>query len=91
MSQIIDGKEYDKNKSIMAQSNYCKEKELPYFAPNDGRCYQCNMQIYEPIEHGYKDRKTGEIIGKYVTGVSVKEASTELITGCPHCCYSYCE
>uniref|UniRef100_A0A6M3L165 Uncharacterized protein n=1 Tax=viral metagenome TaxID=1070528 RepID=A0A6M3L165_9ZZZZ len=65
-----------------AQAKFIKEKSYPYFAPSDGRCYNCRRNIYGQI--------TSED-GKYTSGYSVERASTSLITGCPHCHYSYCE
>lgn len=73
---------FDTQKAIDAQAKYCKEKHYPHFAPEgDGRCFKCNRNIYEEIDHqnGWK------------TGVSVEKAGSELITGCPHCHYSFCE
>lgn len=83
--------EYNRSESIKAQSKFCKEKELPHFAPESGRCWRCNKNIYEPIEHDRKDWKTGEVIGKYTTGITTEKAASELVTGCPHCNRSYCD
>ena len=82
---------YNITKAMEGQRNYCNEKELPHFAPSGGRCYKCNKNIYEPIEHKRKNWKTGEVTGSYTTGISVERASAELITGCPHCHRSYCD
>lgn len=83
---------YNKQKAMEAQAKLCKEKGYPHFAPErTGRCYSCKREIYEPIEHDRKDWKTGEVVGKYTTGITVEKASTELITGCPHCNRSYCD
>jgi len=38
------------------------------------RCFRCKQNIYEDAEK---------------KGVTLKEASTKLITGCPHCNYSF--
>lgn len=54
-----------------AQADYCKRTHTPHFAPESGKCYRCNKQIYEKI--------------------SLEKASNELITGCPHCNYSFVE
>ena len=83
--------EFNVDKSKSAQEKYCKENGLPHFAPANGRCYRCNKQIYEQMEHKRKNYFTGEVIGTYTTGISVEQASTELVTGCPHCNWSYCE
>lgn len=69
---------FDVNKAIEAQKNYCKENEIPHFAPYDGRCYRCHKQIYEEIKHD-----------NYSTGITVEEAGSGLVTGCPHCHYSF--
>ena len=72
---------FDVKKSCEAQTALCKEKDYPHFAPMDGRCYNCNYNIYAEINHG----------NGYKSGHSFERASTELITGCPHCHISYCE
>lgn len=74
---------YDKIKAIEGQIKHCKEKGYPYFAPNDGVCWDCNQQIYSEG----KSRWSGRIS----KGISVERASSELITGCPHCNRSYCD
>ena len=79
---------FNANESIKAQRKLCIEKEYPHFAPNNGRCWSCNRQIYEEIKH---DRIIGGVEKPYMTGISVEKASSELITGCPHCNRSYCD
>ena len=66
-------KHYDESEAIAAQTAYCKEHSLPHFAPSNGYCFRCGLQIY----------------GK--NGISVEEAGTRLITGCPYCRASYCD
>lgn len=61
-----------------AQKDYWARTKKPDFAPRDGRCFRCNKDIYTEIDHG-----------KYKTGHSVEKATNELITGCPHCNYSF--
>lgn len=68
---------YNVQESIKAQSKLCEEKGYPHFAPNDGRCWKCNKNIYEPDERGF--------------GITTEKASKELVTGCPHCFRSYCD
>jgi hypothetical protein len=76
----IETKTFDVQAAIAGQKKLQQEKGYPDFAPSNGLCYRCKAQIYEEKQHdGYK------------TGVSVERASGELITGCPHCNYSYCE
>ncbi len=71
---------FDTEKAIAAQSDYCEKKKIPNFAPAfDGTCYHCNRNIYKPYTHN--DGR--------VTGITVEEAGTTLITGCPHCNYSF--
>ena len=71
--------EFNINKAAKAQSELCKEKEYPHFAPSSGICWSCKRNIYQEIDHG-----------TYKTGISVEKAAASLITGCPHCNYSYC-
>jgi hypothetical protein len=80
-----------------AQSNYCAKKRLPHFAPASGNCYRCGKNIYQNM--GWKNdppyskirvEKDGEEVD-FITGVSLEKASSELITGCPHCHRSYCD
>jgi len=82
---------FNASEAIKAQGEYCKENDVPYFAPGNGRCYKCHQNIYEPIIHERKDYKTGEVVASHTTGISVEEAGSELITGCPHCNRSYCD
>lgn len=84
-------KEYNVQKSVEAQRKYCEENKLPHFAPGTGRCYKCNKNIYEATEREQRNWQTKEITGSYMQGISVEQASSELITGCPHCNRSYCD
>lgn len=68
--------------SMAAQKRYCKEKIYPHFAPVSGICWKCNQQIYAEG----KNRS-----GNLSKGISVEKAGSELITGCPHCNWSYCD
>ena len=77
-------KTFDKNKAIIAQKKYVTDNCLPHFAPLSGNCYACKKSIYDVQEIQYGDRK-------HSTGISVETASSSLITGCPHCCRSYCD
>lgn len=73
---------YNTQEASRAQIKYCTENGYPHFAPgHDGRCYRCGRDIYQRIEW-----PTG-----YVTGISVEAAGSTLITGCPHCHYSFCD
>ena len=72
---------YNSIKANEAQAKYCKENNLPHFAPTRN-CYRCHKDIYQKIEYPNKS---------YITGISVERAGSRLITGCPHCNYSFCE
>lgn len=77
--------EYDVSRSIDSQERLCKERDLPLFAPHNGICYRCHEQIYEKKESiGWQGRK-------YTTGITTEKAGKSLVTGCPHCNYSFCE
>ncbi len=68
--------------AVKAQSEYCRNHDIPNFAPAlDGKCYRCNRDIYRPITHS--DGRT--------TGIPVEQAERMLVTGCPHCNYSFVE
>lgn len=86
--------EFDVKKAIEAQNRYCKENNLPHFAPYDGRCWNCRRNIYELHYWKREDyrlvpAKQEEATTK--TGISVEKAGSELVTGCPHCNRSYCD
>lgn len=70
-------KTFDVSESIKAQEKYCEENKLPHFAPKSGVCWNCRKNIYSPDERGF--------------GITTEQAGTELITGCPHCCRTYCD
>lgn len=83
-------------KARTSQENYCKEKKLPHFAPESGRCWKCNRNIYEQIgwKVEYGRRIQVPLDSKelhHTTGITVEKAGKELVTGCPHCNWSYCE
>lgn len=73
---------YNVEVAIKAQEKYCNDNNYPLFSPCSGRCCRCHQQIYSPLKHEGKD---------YITGISVERASSELITGCPHYHFSFCE
>lgn len=78
-------KTYNRIEAVMGQRQYCERTGAPHFAPKSGICWNCNRIIYETSE------KVGYLGEKVITGISVEEASTSLVTGCPHCFRSYCE
>lgn len=76
--------EFNIQDSIKRQKEYCDAKGVPHFAPYDGRCHKCGGQIYSQ-----KERYAGG--RKYFTGINTEKAGTTLVTGCPHCNYSFCD
>ena len=77
--------EFNVYESIKAQAKYCEETKSPHFAPQNGVCWNCRKNIYEQHEkEGYQGRK-------WITGITTEKASSELVTGCPHCNRSYCD
>lgn len=87
---------FDVQKSITAQKQYCEEKQAPHFAPYDGRCWNCNQNIYQPISWKYENGRKVKVSfdspdKSIVTGITVEKAGKELVTGCPHCNRSYCD
>ena len=72
---------FDAAKANAAQIAYCKEKGYPHFAPTN-RCFKCNKNIYEVSVKQFSGIETG---------ISVEKAGQTLITGCPHCNWSYCD
>ena len=72
---------FDPKKAAKAQEDYCEREECPRFAPGDGLCYYCGRNIYLPT-----NGRNGTIYG-----ISVEKAGSTLITGCPHCNYSFAE
>jgi uncharacterized protein with PIN domain len=77
---------YNSSEAIKAQAQYCKDKQVPHFAPQSGRCWSCGQDIYSTGRKKWAGRFEGES-----TGISVEKASRELVTGCPHCFRSYCD
>lgn len=71
---------YNTNAAVKAQAKYCHERDIPNFAPGlDGKCYHCNREIYKQIQH-----EDG-----HITGITVEQAGKMLVTGCPHCHFSF--
>ncbi|MBU9711104.1 hypothetical protein [Evansella tamaricis] len=77
--------EFNVQKSIKAQEEYCKRTGAPHFAPSSGVCWKCNKNIYNPHEKAVLDGK------HYFSGITTEKAASELITGCPHCYRTYCD
>lgn len=76
-------REFDVIKASAAQQRYCKEHNLPMFAPKNGWCYSCGRNIYEPYTYrGWESR---------TYGISVEEAGSRHITGCTICGRTFCD
>lgn len=74
---------FDISEAAKAQRKFCLENEAPHFAPVGGCCWRCHNNIYSPITYGANN--------EYTSGITVERAEKELVTGCPHCNYSFCE
>lgn len=74
-------KHYNFYEARNAQEEFCVKNNLPIFAPFNGICPHCCFGIYSPVKLHNGDLR----------GVSVEEAGSRLITGCPHCSASFCE
>ena len=70
---------FSKEEAIKAQQKEVERIGIE-FAPTSGKCWHCGHNIYEPIS----------IKGK-LFGISVEEASADIITRCPHCDCSFCD
>lgn len=73
--------EFDPKQAAAVQKAYCQAEGIPMFAPHDGICYYCGRNIFLPT-NGSRGA---------VYGITVEEAGHRLITGCPHCNYSFVE
>lgn len=87
--------EFDISRSVVAQKDYCERENAPHFAPHSGNCWSCGMNIYEQhhwiYEGGMRKRQVEKESATVSTGITIKEASEALVTGCPHCNRSYCD
>lgn len=77
-------KTYNIDRAIAAQERYQAKSQSPKFAPENGVCYSCKLNIYSKVEHE-------SFGGSYDTGFDVGRAGSELVTGCPHCNKSFCD
>jgi len=87
---------HDANKARMAQKEYTERTGSPHFAPMSGACYKCNRNIYEKTSWKIVTGRRIEVLNdspeaELSTGITVEEASAQLVTGCPHCNRSYCD
>lgn len=74
---------WDTTEAIKAQIAFCERNEIPMYAPSNGICPACGRDIYDP--HTYRGRE------EHTYGISVEEAASRLITGCPHCNATFCD
>lgn len=83
---------YDPLAATEAQSRYCREHNVPRFAPKSGRCWRCEQNIFLPGKkfRSVTSRKM-ERTDRDSAGITVERAGREHITGCPHCGWSFCE
>ena len=72
-----ENKTYDTTEAIKAQTQYCDERLVPLFIPSNGWCDTCGRNIFEPYTYRGREDRT--------FGITVEEAATRHITGCPHC------
>lgn len=77
----MDNRTFDSKKAAAAQHEYCDKQECPMFAPSDGLCYRCGRNIYLPT-----NGSNGAVFG-----ITVEKAGSMLVTGCPHCNFSFVE
>lgn len=76
---------YNTIKAIEAQAKFCEEKDIHTL-----HLEWCVLEVQQADISACKRKcYSGEEIEK--PGISVERASRELITGCPHCNWSYCE
>lgn len=76
---------FNSKDAIEAQDRYCIEKKVPRFAPENGICWTCSRNIYVPAFSGVGTDDVN------VMGISVDQAKSSLVTGCPYCLASFCE
>lgn len=75
--------EYNIIKAAQAQEDFCASKSTLNFV-KFGHCFSCGNNVFAQVFH--PNRKFNQY-----TGVTVEEAGTALITGCPHCNRSFVE
>lgn len=87
---------FDVEKARKGQLEYCEKNNQPHFASESGKCWVCGRQIYKPVFWKWNKYNQFEKVNRidecdYVSGITVEEASKELVTGCPHCLRTYCD
>lgn len=76
-------KTYNAIQAANAQAKYCEDHELPMFAPANGWCGHCGRNIFEPYTYRREPIVT--------MGITVEEAGSRHITGCPLCGHTFCD
>ena len=102
--KLIRKSEQEIRKCIKAQEKRISDLKAPHFAPRSGICYCCGRNIYQNYgwrRNEYLGRAIAVVRSKavvddgaevdFVTGHNIERAKNELITGCPHCNWSFCE
>lgn len=78
---------------IEAQKMFCEENGHEIYVPEDGVCHNCNRNIFQKFYWKGNDNKKTSVDSQeeadFSTGISVEEARTQIITGCPHCYTSF--
>lgn len=77
MAELVSKTDKEISAAIAAQKELCEKEKLPKFAPSNGKCWSCNRNVYQ-------NYKIGERVSRGCSGET-------LVTGCPHCCRSYCD
>ena len=84
---------YDKVLARKAQKKFCEGGF--HFAPSSGICFRCKQNIYaetgHPVHHYLKGGYVQLDYSKILPGITVEQAGSERITGCPFCHWSFCE
>lgn len=71
--------DYNPPAAARAQRELCRRRGVLQYAPSDGRCWACGEQIYSAGRAGRR------------AGITVREAGSRLITGCPICNRTFCD
>lgn len=85
----MENQEYNIQLSIKGQKEQCEKTGAPHFAPKSGVCWKCRKNIYTPHKQIHLPGTQYE--SELTTGISIEKASSQLVTGCPHCNRSYCD
>lgn len=81
---------YDTEKAAAAQRKYLSDHHIPFSVPT--HCYRCKQNIYAETGHPVERLPRGRvrlIYGATRPGISVEEAGSDSINGCPFCHASF--